>query len=262
MVDSHAVLVRLRPRWVAVLSLLALLMAGCAAMPSEDDVATLMKEGQALYEAKRYDEAIVKFRAVTTREPANWGAWLWTARAFIAKGGWAEAIASARKALENGPSPEVTQVLLDALFGGAMQALEKGNFTDSIRYFSDYLKLQPANATAWMNVGKAYLGNKQFGEALQALLRALGTNGADRNEVLKTIVGGGMQAFNQRDYSNAINLLREYVRQDSRNLQAYLTLAKSYWESGQRGSALDAFRDVLRISPTNGEALQFLRQKF
>ncbi len=262
MLNSHLSCLRMRCRRIMLLSLAALLMAGCAAITSQDDTTILMKEGQELYQAKRYDEAIVKFRAVTTREPANWGAWLWTARAFIAKGGWAEAIASARKAFENGPSAEVVQVLLDALFGGATQALENGNFTDSIKYFSEYLKLQPANAAAWMNVGKAYLGNKQFGNALQALLQALGTTGADRSEILKTILGGGVQAFSQKDYNNAISLLREYVNQDQRSLQAYLTLAKSYWELGQRGSALDTFRDVLRVNPTNPEAMQFLKQMF
>lgn len=260
MTQSPAYFAHVRTRWITLLALLAMLMAGCAAVSLMDDTATLMKEGQALYEAKRFDEAIVKFRSVTVREPANWSAWLWTARAFIAKGGWADAIASARKAFETGPSPEVLQVFLQALFGGGTQALASGNFSDSIKYFSEFLKHNTTDAGAWLSVGKAYLGNKQFADALKALTSALGTAGVDRGEVVKTILGGGVQAFNQKDYSGAINLLREYVKQDNRNLQAYLTLAKSYWESGQRGGALDTFRDVLRINPTNPEALQFLKQ--
>ena len=82
----------------------------------------------------------------------------------------------------------------------------------------------------------------------------------DRNEVIGTLMSGGMQAFKERDFNGAIGLIREYVKQDPRNLQAYLTLAKSYWEAGQKGGALEAVRDALKISPTNGEALQFLRQ--
>ncbi len=261
MMNSYVFYIRSRARRTAIGSLIALLMAGCAVMSTQEDSAALMKEGQALYQAKRYDEALVKFRTVTTQDPANWSAWLWTARSFIAKGGWADAVAAARKAFETGPQgAEVMQVFLEALFGGASQALANGNFLESIRYFSEYLKHNTANAGAWAGVGKAYLGNKQFADALQALLRALGTAGVDRNEVLKTVLGGGVQAFNQKDYSSAINLLREYVRQDQRNLQAYLTLAKSYWESGQRGSALDTFRDVLRIGPADAEALRFLKQ--
>lgn len=259
MISLSAALNRCRARWMILLTVM-LLVAGCAGVAMQDDTATIMKEGQELYQAKRYDEAIAKFRTVTAREPANWSAWLWTARAFIAKGGWADAVASARKAFENGPKPEVLQVLLDALFGGATQALASGNFSESIRYFSEFLKHQPGNAGAWLSVGKAYLGNRQFSDALQALMQALGTAGVDRGEAIRTLFGGGVQAFNQKDYGGAISLLREYVKQDPRNLQAYLTLAKSYWESGQRGGALEAFREVLKINPTNGEALQFLKQ--
>ena len=62
-----------------------------------------------------------------------------------------------------------------------------------------------------------------------------------------------------RDYSSAISLLREYVKQAPRNLQAYLTLAKSNWESRQRSGALEAFRGVIKISPANGEVLKYLR---
>jgi cytochrome c-type biogenesis protein CcmH/NrfG len=139
-----------------------------------------------------------------------------------------------------------------------MEALNNGRFVDSINYLAEYLRHQPANAGAWLAVGKAYMGNRQFTDGLNALLKSLGTAGADRGEILKTIFGGGLQAFNARDYSSAINLLREYVKQDPRNLQAYLTLAKSYWESGQRSGAFDAFREVIRLSPTNTEALQYL----
>lgn len=260
MTTTTVLFTRLRARWITLLALSALLLAGCAAVQLQDDVAALMKEGQALYAAKRYDEAIVKFRAITVREPANWSAWLWTARAFIAKGGWAEAIASARKAFETGPGPETLPVFLEALFGGGSQALAGGNFPESIKYFTEFLRHNAGNPGAWLNVGKAYLGNRQFAEALQALLSALNTAGVDRNEVIKTILGGGVQAFNQKDYRGAIALLREYVKQDPRNLQAYLTLAKSYWESGERGGALEAFREVLRVNPTNSEALQFLKQ--
>jgi tetratricopeptide (TPR) repeat protein len=263
MMNLQAVYSRSRARWITLVALLALLIAGCAVMSTQDDIAALMQEGQALYQTRRYDEAIVKFRAVTAQDPAHWGAWLWTARSFIAQGSWGEAVAAARKAFEIAPQEAaVLPVFLEALFGGGSQALAGGNYLESIKHFSEYVRHQPANARAWVGVGKAYLGNKQFMDALRALLRALDMAGADRGDVIGAILAGGVQAFNQRDYSSAITLLREYVNQDPRNLQAYLTLAKAYWESGQRAGALDAFRDVLRINPTNAEALQLLKKLF
>jgi cytochrome c-type biogenesis protein CcmH/NrfG len=237
----------------------ALAVAGCAAIPGITDSNVLLAEGEQLYHAKRYDEAITRFRTVIAQDPTNWRAWLWLARTYIVRGLWGDAIESGRQAFRLSPQgPEVLATFLQALFGGGAQALSGGNFSDAIKHFSEYLNHNTANPSAWLSVGKAYLGNKQYGDALQSLVRALGVTGADRNDVIGTIFSGGAQAFKERDFSSAINLLREYVKQDPRNLQAYLTLGKSYLESGQGGGALEAFREVLKLSPTNAEALQFL----
>ena len=67
-----------------------------------------------------------------------------------------------------------------------------------------------------------------------------------------------MQAFSRNDFRGAIDSLREYLKFDSKNLSAYLNLAKAYWESGDRGAAVDAFRKVLEIDPRQTEALRFL----
>ena len=238
---------------------LTLLAAGCAAIPGMSDAVTLLQEGEQLLKDKRYDEAIAKFRAAIVQDPLNWRAWLGLARAFIAKLNWGEAIASGRRAFELSPQgPEVVQTFLQALFGGGVQALNNGNFSESIRHFGEYLKLDGSNPGAWINAGKAYLGNKQYADALKSLMQALGLSNANRSEVIGALLAGGTQAFKERDYGSAANLLREYVKQDPRNLQAYLTLAKSYWESGQRSGALEAFTQALRINPTNSEALQYL----
>lgn len=237
----------------------AVVVAGCAAVPGLGDTTTLMQEGEELYRQKRYDEAIAKFKAVIAREPSNWRAWLWLCRTYIVRLLWGDAIEAGRQAFKLSPQgPEVLATFLQALFGGGLQALNSGNFSQSISHFSEYLKLDSGNGNAWLNAGKAYLGNKQYGDALKSLLQALGVKDVNRNEVIGAMLSGGTQAFKERDYANSVTMLREYVKQDPRNLQAYLTLAKSYWESGQRGGALEAFTQALQISPTNGEALQYM----
>ena len=249
-----------RRRFIAVLPCFSVLaLAGCAVIPGMGDATTLMQEGEQLYREKRYDEAIAKFKAVIAREPLNWRAWLWLCRTYIVRALWGDAIEAGRQAFKLSPQgPEVLPTFLQALFGGGLQALNSGNFTQSISHFGEYLKLDNSNGSAWLNVGKAYLGNKQYSDALKSLLQALGLAGVNRNEVVSTLLSGGTQAFNERDYASSINLMREYVKQDPRNLQAYLTLAKSYWETGQRSGALEAFTQALKINPSNGEALQYL----
>ncbi len=241
----------------AVPAAATLALAGCVGIPGFGDVNLMQQEGEELYRAKRYDEAIAKFRAIVARDPLNWYAWLWLARAFIVRGLWGDAIDSGRRAFQLSPQgADVLPTFLQALFGGGAQALSGGNFSGSIKHFVEYLKLNSGNGAAWLNVGKAYLGNKQYGDALQSLVKSLGVAGADRNDVIGTLLSGGSQAFKERDYTSAINMLRETVKQDPRNLQGYLTLGRSYLESGQRGGALEAFAEVLKINPLNGEALQ------
>lgn len=312
--------------------LLALLVAGCAAAPPRDEIGGLMKEGQALYAAKRFDEAIRKFGDVIARDAKNWQGHLWLARAFISKGSWADAIASARKAHELSPSgQDVVAVFAEALFGGGSEALRGSRFKDAIAHFGEYIKLQPANASAYLNIGRALLGDKRFADALASLLKGLSVSaGPERADLIKSLLDGGLQALAQGDFRGAVGLLgeylkldsanirayidlakshigtgdfpaalstfmkglgqggqrqellqamaeagrqalgsgnardavgflREYVRHDAGNLNAYLDLAKSYWQSGERLNALDAFRRVLQLNPRQEEALRFLR---
>jgi tetratricopeptide (TPR) repeat protein len=239
-----------------------LAMVGCAGVPGltgTSDSEALLREGEALYRQKRFDEAIDRFKQVIARDPLDWRAWLWLCRTYIVRLMWSDAIESGRKAFTLSPQgPEVLSTFLQALFGGGLEALNNGDFTQSIERFGEYLKLDSSNGNAWLNAGKAYIGNRQFADALQALVKALGLQDVNRNEVVSTLFAGGSQAFGARDYGSAVNLLREYVKQDPRNLQAYLTLAKSYWASGQRSGALQAITEALKLSPTNAEALQYL----
>ena len=67
------------------------------------------------------------------------------------------------------------------------------------------------------------------------------------------------QAFDARDYGSAINLLREYLKFNTSDWSAFLTLGKAYWESGAMTDALSAFARVLQLNPRNAEALKLLQ---
>jgi tetratricopeptide (TPR) repeat protein len=180
----------------------ALVAGGCAVNPIVE-ASTLFQEGMQLFNAKRYDEAIAKFREATVKDPNNWNAYLGMARSFIAKGVWPDAITAGRRAFELAPQgADVAATFFQALLGGGTEALNGGRFLDSIKYLTEYLRHQPTNASAWTNVGKAYMGNKQFADGLGALTKALGLSGGDRGDILKNIFGGGLQAFSERDYGS------------------------------------------------------------
>ena len=254
---------------MALLLTLSLVLAGCAGsggnpfVPSlADQIAALMREADQFYANKQYDQAIGKFGEVVARDGNYWQAYLGLARAYIAKGGWADAITNGKKAYELAPKgQDVIVVLGQALYGGGTDALNNGRLQESVTRFVEYLKLEPGNTSAWLNVGKAYLGQAQFREALNAFLQGLANGGgAERTELIRGLLDSGLQAFSRSDFRAAIDSLLEYLKFDSKNLSAYLNLAKAYWESGERGNALDAFRKVLELDPRQTEALRFLLQ--
>jgi tetratricopeptide (TPR) repeat protein len=249
-------------RWRSLIIVVVMALAGCAVLDPQGELNALMAEGQQLYSAQRYDEAIARFRAVTERDPGFYPAYLGLARSLMAKGAWPDAVVNARRAMElSRGAPDVLPVLLDALYGGGNDALARGAFIDSIGYFGEYVKLQPGNFRAWLNVAKAYAGNRQFIEALNALRKALetGSGSAERTETLQSLLGTGKQAFDAHDYGSAINMLREYLKFNASDWSAYLTLGKAYWNSGAMRDALSAFAKVLELNPRNTEALNLLQ---
>ncbi len=226
---------------------LALALAGCQSLPELIDAT--MKQGEALYAQKKYDEAIARFNEVLHRDPNHFRAHVWIARVQIAKGAWNPAIASARRAWALAPRhADVVPVLAQALFGAGNAALGTGRFGESIPLFMEYLELQPGNPSAWVNVARAYLGEKRFAEALASVLRALGISpdGATQKEALDLLLDGARRALLEGDLANVIRFLSEYLKIDPANLRAWLDLARSHLKTGDYDRALAAFADGLK----------------
>jgi tetratricopeptide (TPR) repeat protein len=246
--------------WALCLVIL-IALAGCAGITMFDTVDSLMKEGRDLYAAKQYDQSIAKFEQVITKDNTYWLAYLYIARSYIAKSNWLPAITNARKAFQLAPSGEnVVPTFAEALFGGGVEALRQAQFSDAIGHFGEYIRVKPTDASGYLNVGKAYLGNGAFGDALSAFLKGLGQGGdaAVRQDLVQSLLDGGVQALSRGDARGAVGFLQEYVHHDSGNLTAYLNLGKAFWQAGESGQAIGAFRRVLELSPGNDEALRFL----
>jgi tetratricopeptide (TPR) repeat protein len=250
-------------RWIILCAALSVLLAGCAGLGLQGEIESLMKQGQQLYAEKQYDAAIDKFVEVVTKDPQHWQAYLWLTRSFIAKGKWLDAVTNGRKAYQLAPKDkEVIPVFAEALFGGGAEALKSARYGESIALFGEYLKLEPGNGRAWLNVGKAYLGQQQFREALGAMTRGLSQGqGAERDELLRGLLDGGIQALASGKHGEAVELLKELLRHDQKNAGAYLNLAKAYLAAGDMTNAFDAFRQVLKLDPRQEEALRFLLKR-
>ncbi|CAG0926493.1 MAG: hypothetical protein EFKGCFLK_00782 [Rhodocyclaceae bacterium] len=248
---------------LALLLMLPALLAACAGLTLQGEIDGLMKEGQQLYAEKKYEQATDKFLIVIGKDPSYWQAYLWAARSFIARGSWKEAIANGRKAFELAPKDKtVLPVFAEALFGGGSDALKNGRYAESIGHFVEFLKIEPGNTRAWLNVGKAYLGERDFRQALGAFVQGLASGGgAEREALIRELLEGGVQAFSSGKYRESIDLLREFLKYDRKDVQAWIGLAKAYWEAGDKGKALDAVKDALKLDPRQEETLRHMLRR-
>jgi tetratricopeptide (TPR) repeat protein len=121
--------------------------------------------------------------------------------------------------------------------------------------------LNPATARPGSTSARPTSASRSFRQALGAFAQGLATGGgAERQELIRQLLDGGVQAFSSSKYRESIDLLKEYLKYD-KNLQAYLNIAKAYWETGDRGKALDAFKQVLQLDPRHEEALRYMLRR-
>jgi len=244
-VGNHRIV---RRRLLAACIAAPIVFAGCAGVPGAPGLGgpsteSLLQEGQKLFQAGRYDEAFAVFQKVAALEPANWQPYFWMARCRVAQQQWAAAIEHARKAYELAPQGQgVVPLLAEALLGGGREALAAGRYKDAIGWLFDYIRIQPGNPRAYLDLGRALLADKRFAEALQSLLKGLGLGSpAERQEFLRALLDGGRQAFASGQFRDAIGFLTEVVKLDPAAVRAWIDLAKSYLQTGAFGEALAAF---------------------
>jgi tetratricopeptide (TPR) repeat protein len=161
---------------VVALALLLVFVSGCAMLGFETPD-SLMKEGQQLYLDKRYNEAIMKFERVIELDSTRWLAYVYIARCYMAKGSWSKAVSNARVAYQVSPGgQDVVPTLTQALWGGGIEALNNGQLREAISELTEYLRLQPADASAYVALGRAYLQSGDRSDALNSLFKALQLN--------------------------------------------------------------------------------------
>jgi tetratricopeptide (TPR) repeat protein len=322
---------------IALLLLAVLIIGvGCATVGLVESIEKLLAEAKALLDARKFDEALTKLTEVIRRDPAQWKAYLYGAQAYIGKLDWTAALTNIRKAYQLAPSDtsvvatlgeslfgagrdalqrgafsdavghfveyvklrptdaqgylnagrayigtrdwggaldnlrkayqlapsdgSVLTTLTESLFGAGRDALQRGAFSDAVGHFVEYVKLKPTDAAGYLNAGRAYIGNKSWLDAGRVLVEGVGraSDPAARKEFASTLFDGGRQALNLGDPKGAVAMLREYVKLEPADANAYLNLGKAYVSSGESFEALGAFRKVLELSPQNEEARRFL----
>ncbi len=207
-------------------------LTSCATLgvPSEAQIA--FDRGVALFQQGRYADAVPHFQRAAELDANFAQAYLYLGRAYLSLGQWLQAIPPIRTAFRLAPEEskqEVTQLLLDALLGGATAALNAGHFGSSIGLLREALVLAP-----------------QHPEVQPQLVTAL--------------IGLGGQFLTQGKFPDAITTFTEATHLSPQHVEAYIGLARALWQHGNLLQALTVANTALNLAPQNSNIRALLQQ--
>lgn len=146
--------------------------------PSQGDVIPVL--GQALLEGGRdsltrgqYAEAASRLKDYLGLSPTDARAYVDLARAHLGAGSWADALAAVQRGLGQAGDAGTRQDLVNALRDGGRQALASGDVKGGIGFLEEYVKRDPNQVQALVDLGKAYGQSGQQGEAFTTFRRVL-----------------------------------------------------------------------------------------
>jgi tetratricopeptide (TPR) repeat protein len=218
------------PVLLLVLTLGWLTACATVGVPSEAQVA--FDHGLRLFQGGQYAEAIPLLQEATTLDPQFGQAYLYLGRSYLNLGQWGHAIPVLRTAFRLAPEAsqhDITQLLLDALLGGATGALKTGGFREAVGLLHEALELAPH---------------------AQHLLPPL----------VEALIGWGGQLLAQGQLRDAIGAFREATQLAPQQVDAYVGLARALWQRGEIFTALAVVQTALRLAPYNSHVRALLHQ--
>ncbi|MDH5534430.1 MAG: tetratricopeptide repeat protein, partial [Betaproteobacteria bacterium] len=223
--------------------------------PKGESVVTVLSEallgaGTAALKAGKSTESIPLFLEYIELQPTHPAAYLNVARAYLGEKRFAEALAALSRALGIPSDSAMQREALELLLDGARRALAEGDLASMIRFLSEYLKIDPANLGAWLDLARGYLKTGNYGEAVAAFAGGLKQDGSlERGPLLRELLDAGNQALSSGRLREGAAMLREYVAHDRGNIEVLLRLARASWSAGERMQALDALRQIKEVNP-------------
>ena len=206
-------------------------LTACAAVGVLSEAQVAFDHGLRLFQRGQYAEAIPLLREATL--DATFGqAYLYLGRSYLNLGQWGNAIPVLRTAFRLASETskhESTQLLLDALLGGATAALQTGGFREAAGLLHEALGLAP------------------HAQHLVPLL-------------VEALIGLGGQLLAQGQLRDAIGAFIEATHLAPQQVGAYVGLARALWQQGELFKALAAAQTALRLAPNHSHVRALLQQ--
>lgn len=227
----------------------------------------------ALIQQKKFDEAIaeaVRMKSVRKDDPIADNL---LGAAYMAKGDLEKAKQSWQNALT--VKPEYTPASINL----AKLAMKQGNFEQANQEYEKVLKYDPNNLSAFIGLAQVAELNKDFPKMVKILEEARQKNPKDQTTVGMLVKyylsqGKGLQALTvanegvnanpnipmaqynlgiaqlgANQAQNATNTFKQLIAKNPTNPELHHLLAQSFFRAGDKGGALKAWDEALKVSP-------------
>jgi len=207
----------------------------------EYQVTTLLNEAARLREAKKFEEATLKYKAALSLDPNS--VYAHTALGFVlAKlGRLEEAIASYQTALRLDPNYAIAHNNL----GSVLE--DQGKLEQAIASYQTALRLDPSNTSVHNNLGSALYNQGKLEQAIASYQTALrlDPNYANAHNNL------GFALYNQGKLEAAIASYQTALRLDPNHAFAHNNLGSALYSQGKLEAAIAELEIAVHLEPTN-----------
>lgn len=168
----------------------------------------------------------------------------------LEKEDYAEAERKFIKAVEKDAKNEAAYSSLGKLY------LIQKKFDEAVQTYKFLLKHYPENDTYWANLGQSYHGNKLYEQAIEAYEKAIELV----PDNARRYVNLGLTLEAKKHIEEAILNYRKALDLEKSNTQFMLALAEALTKKGEKDEAQMLLEQVLQAEPTNHLARERLMQ--
>jgi tetratricopeptide (TPR) repeat protein len=198
-----------------------------------------LKEGIALYELKRYEEALAAYEKAIRLDPNFAAAYNNKGDALYKLNCIEEALAAYEQAVRLDPNFAEPYSSKGALL------CELKRYREALASCEEAIRLDPKNAQAYYNKGVVLNGLQRYMEALSACEQAIRLDpNSSANYNNKSVVLNGLQ-----HYKEALLAAEQSIRLDPKNAAAYNNKGAALNGLKRREDALLAFEQAIRLDP-------------
>ncbi len=162
-----------------------------------------------------------------------------------------------RVSLQPAPVSSAQKLANDLYLSGRGQ-FEAGDMRGAVESYLASIKLEPASAEVFLNLGHAYLKLEKYREAIKAFKESAKLNPA----AAETFYGLGFASFRTNKFPDAVDAFKKATMLNPKMAKAHYGLALAYQELSDTNGLMAEYRILERLDPSLARKLAQTFPKF